>query len=53
MLKLIKYNDGLTVTDLWYWIDSEERLASPIFEQKEEAFEWAKSKNLQIDGEWL
>jgi len=52
MLKLIKYNDGMSHADIWFWVNEEDTLASPVFEHMEEANKWATEKGLTV-GEWL
>jgi len=55
MLKLIKYNDGVGAVDIWYFVNSEDTLASPVFETKDQAISWAHSRT-ELDStkwEWL
>lgn len=47
MYKLIKYNDGHYI-DLYYWVNEEDTLASPIFESELDAKDWANGKSLVL-----
>lgn len=49
MLKLIRYNDGMCHRDIWFWVNEDDTLASPVFECKENAKQWATEKGLAVE----
>lgn len=40
-MKLIKYRDAGMHTYTYFWIDENQRVASPYFDSEEDAKEWA------------
>ena len=45
-IKLIKHRDPGLPTYTWFWIDSNEKLASPFFNTENEALSWAKHREV-------
>lgn len=46
MLKLVRYNESFyNCSDIWFWVDEEDCLKSPIFETELEAKEWLNKRN--------
>lgn len=49
MLKLIKYANDFSHHEIWYWVNEDDTLASPIFETEPEAISWANKHNLMVE----
>lgn len=50
MLKLIRYGNIYGHEEIWYWVNEEDNVASPIFETEPEALSWAGKHNLIVQA---
>lgn len=46
-MELIKYRDAGLHTYTYFWIDEDQRVASPYFDIEEEAMQWLRENGVQ------
>ena len=49
-MELVKYRDSGMNTYTWFWVDSQQRIASPFFDTDIQAQEWLEQMRLRAEA---
>ena len=50
VMELVKYRDSGMNTYTWFWVDSQQRIASPFFDTDIQAQEWLEQMRLRAEA---